>query len=378
MRDVRMTVAARSDVGRARTNNEDAFTVADLASGAQIDVGTDAAAVDLGDKGALLALSDGMGGHQAGEVASALVLESLRSAMQEPGADGTLEQKIERAVLRAHADVARTAQAENKRGMGATLTAVFVDGTDAYVAEVGDSRAYLLRRGRLRQITRDQSLVQLLVDGGLLSPEDAKLSPQKSVILQAMGLADNVRVAIGRLHLRREDTLLICSDGVSNPISDEELRDVLSADAPAGACARLIDLANERGGDDNLTAIVARFDGEGLAPATPAESVTSTFQVIQDYVEDPSGSASEPPSLAADSIAPPPLAPEPAPAPAPESVTTAEQAETSAAAPTSPAPQAPAPAPVRASGATNIVIGIAIFVALLLGGAYWLMRMSGR
>jgi serine/threonine protein phosphatase PrpC len=265
-----------------RTNNEDAFNITDLATGASLDTG--GGAIDVRDKGVLLALSDGMGGHQAGEVASALVLESLRAAMQTSVA-GSIEAKIETAVQRANAAVARAARKDNRTGMGATLTAIFVGGGDAYVAEVGDSRAYLLRAGRLRQITRDQSLVQMMVDKGLLSKEDAKMSPHKNVILQAMGLAEDVRVAIARLHLRRGDRLLLCSDGVSNSLSDDEMREILGGGDTKAACERLIDRGNEHGGEDNLTAIVAELDGEGLSPPRLAESVTATFEVIKDFAE---------------------------------------------------------------------------------------------
>jgi serine/threonine protein phosphatase PrpC len=278
--DVRLTVAARSDVGRVRTNNEDAFNITDLATGTSLGAG----AVDVRDKGVLLALSDGMGGHQAGEVASALVLESLKAAMQTT-ASNSIEAKIDAAVRRANADVARAARTDNRAGMGATLTAVFIGGVDAYVAEVGDSRAYLLRAGRLRQITRDQSLVQMMVDKGLLSQEDARLSPHKNVILQAMGLAEDVRVAIARLHLRRGDRLLLCSDGLSNMLSDDQLRDILGSGDAGTACERLIDRGNEQGGEDNLTAIVAELDGEGLERPRAAESVTATFEVIKDFAD---------------------------------------------------------------------------------------------
>ena len=141
--------------------------------------------------------------------------------------------------------------------MGATLTAVFIRGTEAYIAEVGDSRGYLLRNGRLRQITRDQSMVQMLVDQGVMSREDARKAPGKNVILQAVGLAPDVRVAIGRLELRRGDRLMLCSDGVSNQITDDELRQIMTRSEPREACETMIALANERGGDDNETVIVA-------------------------------------------------------------------------------------------------------------------------
>lgn len=309
MTDVKMTVAARSDVGRARDNNEDAFTITDLATGARLETGPGVAAIPVRDKGVLLAVSDGMGGHEAGEVASALVLDSLRTAIDSAGGD-SIEEKIEAAVRRANEEVAVAARATDKRGMGATLTAVFAQASDAYVAEVGDSRAYLLRAGRLRQITRDQSLVQMLVEGGVLTAEEAKVSPHRHVILQAMGLADNVRVAIGRLHLRRGDMILVCSDGVTNAISDEELRDILlGALRPEDACNELIDLANERGGEDNLTAIVAQFDGDGLTLPPRDESVTSTFRVLREFTDEPgSGSSPPPPDEADEPDEPPPSA----------------------------------------------------------------------
>lgn len=277
-----MKVSARTDVGRVRTTNEDGLAVNDLASGAQIDVTAGDRAVDVQERGVLLALSDGMGGHQAGEIASALVLESLQQAMQQESR-GPIHQQLEEAVLRANLTVMNAARADNRRGMGATLTAVFVHGAEAYIAEVGDSRAYLLRNGRLRQITRDQSLVQLMVDHGVMSPEEAKRSASKNVILQAMGLAPDVRVAIARLELRRNDRFLLCSDGVTNEVSDDELKEILTGSAPRAACDTMISLANERGGRDNSTVIVADLAGEGLELPDEFETVTSTFEVLKAF-----------------------------------------------------------------------------------------------
>jgi hypothetical protein len=177
--------------------------------------------------------------------------------------------------------------------MGASLTAVLVRPDEAYVAEVGDSRAYLLRSGRLRQITRDQSLVQWLVDVGALTPEEAKRSPQKNVILQAMGLASDVRVAIGRLLLRRDDRILICCDGLSNAIPDDELCELLAEGEPDEVCERLIARANERGGEDNLTAIVAHLGGEDLVPASATERVTITLEVLQEFADPPLAQGSD-------------------------------------------------------------------------------------
>ena len=122
--------------------------------------------------------------------------------------------------------------------MGATLTAVFIHGSTAYIAEVGDSRAYLVRNGHIEQVTRDQSYVQLMIDSGTMSPEEAKNSQLSNVILQAMGLSESVQVALGRLDLRQRDCFVLCSDGLSGLVSADEIRDVvLTAGRPDVVCA---------------------------------------------------------------------------------------------------------------------------------------------
>jgi PPM family protein phosphatase len=282
MSSLSLSFAALTDVGLARENNEDAFQITDLSSGATFDGEHSAGSFRVGDRGALLALSDGMGGHAGGEIASNVVITSLREAIQ-ADARGQAEQKLDAAIRDANAQVAATAQKRNKRGMGATLTAVLIDASGAYVAEVGDSRAYLLRAGQLKQLTRDQSLVQLLVDNGVCTPEQAETSPQKNILLQAMGLKADVHAAIGHVALRQSDKMLLCSDGVSNAVSADELRDIMQANDPSNACLRLVNLANERGGADNLTAVVALFEDASLAPPSPYETVTATFTVIKDF-----------------------------------------------------------------------------------------------
>jgi len=228
-------------------------------------------------------------------VASALVLESLHAALASDTPDkGAIHEQLEAAVLRANEQVLEAARTENRKGMGATLTALFVRGDEAYIAEVGDSRAYLLRNGRLRQITRDQSLVQLLVDQGVMSPEEARTSTNKNVILQAVGLSSDVRVAIARLRLRRGDRVLLCSDGVSNAISDAELLQIVAQSDPRNACQTMIALANDRGGDDNQTAIVADLVGDGLPLPDEFETVTETYEVLQAF-EVGTSSSEEPP-----------------------------------------------------------------------------------
>src|SRR5208282_1745889 len=147
--------------------------------------------------------------------------------------------QLKEAAAKAHLDVAAAARSRDRKGMGATLTAVYVSGHSAYIAEVGDSRAYLLRSGAISQLTRDQSIGQLLTDAGTLSAEDLKTSPMKNVLAQAMGSRDGVKVAIGKLELRDRDCLLLCSDGLTGALTDEEIRcAVLESKTLDVACER--------------------------------------------------------------------------------------------------------------------------------------------
>jgi PPM family protein phosphatase len=278
---VNLTVVAQTDVGLVRESNEDAFVIADLTGGSLID-GQRIAKFEVGQRGVLLAVSDGMGGHQAGEVASALVVESLRRSMaQSPQA--TSDALLERAALQANRDVWEAAHVPGRERMGATLTAVFIRDKTAYIAEVGDSRAYLVRGGQVEQVTRDQSYVQLMMDSGTMSPEEAKRSDYSSVILQAMGLKESVQVALGQLDLRQSDCFVLCSDGLSSLVSADEIRAiVLTAGLPDAVCAGLIELALKRGGSDNVTVIVGAVSGD-LPPLAVGESISDALMVVQAF-----------------------------------------------------------------------------------------------
>ena len=284
---VTLLVAGLTDVGVVRTNNEDAFVVADLDRDAKADVAK-ATEFDVKDKGMLLAVSDGMGGEAAGEVASGLVIETLRrvlatAAASDEVSNSGIAKAVENAVTRANEAVWKEAKDPEKRGMGATLTAVYVQGATAYIAEVGDSRAYLVRGSRIRQMTKDQSFVQLLLDSGALTKEEAEAYPHKNIILQAMGQQEKVSVALGKLALRRSDRLLICSDGLSNKVTPVEMKEaILSGDPLDVVCTKLVALANERGGEDNCTIILAQAEGDGLQPFRDAERVTQTFEVVKE------------------------------------------------------------------------------------------------
>ncbi len=285
---IHLTVYGQTDTGLVRRSNEDAFAIADLTGDTLLherQIGT----FEVGQRGVLLAVSDGVGGQAAGEVASALVVESLRRSMGK-GAEGPQDTLLEKAAQRANREVWEAAHHPGRHGMGATLTAMFIHGAVAHIAEVGDSRAYLLRNGNILQVTRDQSYVQLLLDAGAISPQQARASEISNVILQAMGLAPDVTVAMGRLELRDRDAFILCSDGLSNKASAEELRELVATSPQLDvACSRMIDLARERGGEDNITAVVCGIGGD-LPKPVATERLSQALHVVQAFLP-PQGAA---------------------------------------------------------------------------------------
>jgi serine/threonine protein phosphatase PrpC len=276
-----LKVFGRSDVGVVRANNEDAFVVADLMVSRPIHAMVQPVTLQVGIRGVLLAVSDGMGGAQAGEIASALTLHSLRVEMP-AGEGGSVEAALTASVQKANQRVWQAAANTGRLGMGATLTAVLVHGANAYVAEVGDSRAYVLRGSRFVQLTHDQSYVQTLLDTGALTHEDSANSKFTNVIMQAIGTEPSVVVALNRFTLRRGDRMLLCSDGLTRKLQDDELRILLAEASDLGAtCTQLIELANSRGGEDNVTVVLAELNGNGL-PAQMGEERVS-FETLQAF-----------------------------------------------------------------------------------------------
>lgn len=276
-------VAARSDVGKVRKKNEDALLVADLdAHGGQP---TLPAKIRVGAHGLLLAVADGMGGAEAGDVAATLALEDLHRVLEAPPAGVPLGAMMNHAILHAHRSVRAASegrQAERTR-MGTTLTAVHIEGGEAIVGHVGDSRAYLIRAGNIAPITHDQTVVQQLQDMGLIDPRDAAESPFRSIILQAVGHQPELDVAIWRLELRSRDLLVLCTDGLTNAVPDEELRDVVLSSLRLDIAAdRLVDLANSRGGKDNITVLLAGIAGE-LPMPDAQEHPSGTIQVVKEF-----------------------------------------------------------------------------------------------
>ena len=280
--NLQLQVAARTDIGQVRIKNEDAYVAVDLTTGTASSMPDWHGTLQLGARGVLLAVSDGMGGAQAGEVASGLVLSSLAESLASKPVGRSSSEQIVGAVKEAHHAVRQDACARGIK-MGATVTAVFIRNGAAYVAEVGDSRAYLIRAGRITQLTKDQSYVQLLVDAGAVRPEEAQWLPMRNVILQAMGHQPTLSVALGRLELRHLDCLLLCSDGLSTKVSDDALRDVVLTSPDLESAAKsLIDLGCRRGGEDNATVLLAGVGGD-LPAATLQEPLQQTFRVLETF-----------------------------------------------------------------------------------------------
>jgi len=278
--EVLVSVFARTDTGLKRSGNEDAFIVADLTSG-NIGLSPDVSTHHIGERGSLMVVADGMGGAAAGEVASEMAVKTVREVLiSSPPAPGICQQ-LTRAVEIANERIWNYAEQNQKlSGMGATLTAVLVQSKYAYIAQVGDSRAYLARGNQIKQLTKDQSWAQALIDAGAIQPDQASTVAQ-NVIMQALGTSPTIQVAMTMVELFKNDLLILCSDGLSNKLSAGEIRDIAQKEQNlASACARLIGLANERGGDDNITVIVARFDGEELHSAADSNSITGSFKVL--------------------------------------------------------------------------------------------------
>lgn len=276
-------VFGRTDVGRTREHNEDTFLVADLSA--------DIASLEpevmvhrVGALGTLFMVADGLGGAAAGEIASQLAVDTVLAELRlrwrstsrtDPDAFAAALQSAAEA---ANAKIFAYALAHPEhRGLGTTATIAGVLHDTLYVVQVGDSRAYLTRKGVTQQITRDQSLMQHLVDAGELTPEEAERSERRNIILQALGPEPAVKIDLTFQKLRRGDTLLLCTDGLSGLVHKNEIAQVLARESDLTVvCTELIDLANERGGPDNVTVVAARFEGSGLSEPSANDTVGRT------------------------------------------------------------------------------------------------------
>ena len=275
---VTLSAAMRTDVGVVREHNEDS------------------AHVDPGFR--FFIVADGMGGHAAGEVASAMAVQTVRETLEQasdeiaafagqPDEEGRKElvTLLETAVRAAHRAVfERGSRETDKQGMGTTLEVVLVAGNEAFIAHVGDSRTYLVRETRAVQITTDHTVAEVLVLEGKLSVEEAQMSPLRTILVNAIGVAPDVGIEMAHVQLHEGDELLLCSDGLHDYFpAEQEIADRLGSRDPDEALAELIELAKERGGHDNITGIVVHVIGPGGArPAKARKQSPGVPEVVLD------------------------------------------------------------------------------------------------
>ncbi len=267
---LKLRVFGRTDVGQIREHNEDNFLIADLTRRTRSLMEGDREQ-PVGNRGTLLGVCDGMGGAAAGEVASQLAVDIIYEKLVQGEAllnHDDLARRLVQAVEEAGIRIFNEARADRtRRGMGTTATIAALMDARLFVAQVGDSRAYVLRGDRFTQVSRDQSLVNQLIEAGQLTEEEAETFEHNNIILQALGTAETVQVDLTYVDLCQGDRLLLCSDGLSGMIRGEEMREVLlNTRDSLEACRELTERANRAGGHDNITVIVAEFDGPNLRP----------------------------------------------------------------------------------------------------------------
>jgi PPM family protein phosphatase len=275
--DIAIEVFGKTDVGLIREHNEDNFLVADVTNAVRAGDGRDPFTFPVGDKGALLLVCDGMGGAAAGEVASQMAADAIYESLVVAGPlprDG-FARLLRRAVERANERIfIQSRDNQSERGMGTTCTVAGLVDDTLVVAQIGDSRCYILRDGKLAQVTKDQSLAWQLIEAGAMTPEEAKAFEHANIILQALGVQERVEVVLSQVDLRRGDVALLCSDGLHGPVGDDELLSVLVMEPDLQKAAdTLIQKALDRDGPDNITVVLARFEGEGLKAPAPEDVV---------------------------------------------------------------------------------------------------------
>jgi serine/threonine protein phosphatase PrpC len=245
----RVKFVARSEIGHARENNEDKFDFYE----------PDEEPL-LAARGSVYLVCDGMGGHNAGQIASELAAKQFLHAYYHLG--GTAQEAARQAILQAHHYIAEMAsKVPSRYGMGTTLTALILKQDEGILAHVGDSRCYRLREGVFEQLSRDHTLVARLVEQGIITPEQAKYHPQRNVIRQAVGVADPsepLEPDIETFALQAGDLYLLCSDGLTDMVDDAEIEAILRDEPPTRAAWRLVDRALANGGRDNITVVLVR------------------------------------------------------------------------------------------------------------------------
>jgi len=251
-------IAALSDTGRVRSHNEDACGTFESTSGIH-----------------LFVVADGMGGHRGGATASRIAVDTLATALTR--AESVSGSWLADAIRAANREVNERAESSSElSGMGTTLVAVLIDESgSAWVGHVGDSRAYRLREGVLETLTEDHSVVAEMIRRGLITPAEAETHPRRNEILRSVGIERDVEPEVRELELRAGDRVLLCSDGLCGVVPDDELEQLLASHAPAEAVEHSVAAANERGGPDNVTAVIAEIPARAAGGKSRGEGAST-------------------------------------------------------------------------------------------------------
>jgi len=264
-----------TDVGRKRPTNQDHYLVADLNKAMRVHATSlnldDETRIYGGSQGKLLIVADGMGGEAEGERASTIAVDQLTTYVLnslalcfrlEEDTETDFEEHLKQALASCQTSIqAMAGKHPEMKSMGTTMTMVYIVWPRAFVVHVGDSRCYLLHAGQLEQVTRDHTISAVMAEVGQLTPDEARNSPMRHALWNVIGgRSDDLSVDVYKLSLEPDDKLLLCTDGLYDMVGDETLKQILESDLSTEAvCRKLVDLANENGGSDNITAIVSHF-----------------------------------------------------------------------------------------------------------------------
>lgn len=262
----KLTVSALSDIGKVRKINEDNFALAEAKNGTLIESFFHG---EIDDAGFLMFVCDGSGGDGRGKVASDMAIEIFQKELFQCDTKLSIGERLIQAATNTNEAIWIESNEDNRlKGMAATITAAWLVPPLVYILEVGDSRCYLVRDNTIRQVTRDQSMVQALIDSGVLTLKDAATHPYRNVVLQSLGAQVTLTPVVTWLELAHGDRLLLCSDGLSKNLPEENMLRIFKKNRAAeDACRALIDAANDLEADDNITAIVALVYGKQLTLA---------------------------------------------------------------------------------------------------------------
>lgn len=248
---IKVLSGAHKDIGRARDNMEDDFGLVEPKESEILE-----------QRGRLYVVTDGVGGYLAGEVASRLAVEIICNDYYEE--EGAIAEALSKAIQKANRRIHREAQEATKKKMGTTVVAAVVRGNELHIAHAGDSRAYLLRNGKIHQLTEDHSWVQTQVKAGALTPVEARRHPQRNVITRCLGNKPKLKVDSNKHSIEKGDSIILCTDGLSEMVDDERIKElVLDTPNPQSAAQRLIEEANLNGGRDNIAAVVIKVEQIG-------------------------------------------------------------------------------------------------------------------